>query len=73
MRTGCVLGFFIGFLALAYWLLFLVSALGLIGHLYWTGNVDGEFEPSYLASLYLPPVIFALCCYFALRRPKEFD
>ena len=74
MTIGGVLRFFIGGLALACWLFFLVSALGLIGVIYWDGNVDGHFEPGYLASLYLPPIIFAQCVYFAFRaRKSSFD
>ena len=72
MKAGCVLGFFIGGMALAYWLFLLISALGLIGEIYWDGNVGGQFEPGYVVSLYLPPVIVAVCAYFAVsRRPKS--
>jgi hypothetical protein len=68
VKAGCVFGFFVGGLALAYWLLFLISALGLIGEIYWDGNVSGQFEPGYIASLYLPPVIFVVCAYVAVRN-----
>ena len=41
------------------------------GIIFWDGVIGGEFSPAYVAMLYLPPVLFVACSYFALRRPKS--
>jgi hypothetical protein len=37
-----------------------------IGAVFWSGMISGQFEPEYFAMLYLPPIIFVACIYFAL-------
>ena len=40
------------------------------GVIFWDGVIGGEFSPVYVAMLYLPPIVMAVCSYFALRRAR---
>jgi ABC-type Fe3+ transport system permease subunit len=71
MRPGCVVGFFLGGLAMAYWLFFVAFALALVQQIHPSGVVDGSFELGYFLSLYLPPIIFAFSLWIAFRRPRN--
>ena len=70
MRPGLVIGFFLGGLAMAYWLFFVLFALALVQQIHPSGVVDGTFELGYFLSLYLPPLIFAFSIWLA-RRPRK--
>ena len=70
MKPSCVFAFFVGGLAMAYWLFFLLFALGLGFEIHPSGVVDGTFELGYFLSFYLPPLIFGFSIWVA-RRPKK--
>ena len=70
MKPGCVIGLFLGGFAMAYWLYFLLFALGLGFEIHPSGVVDGTFELGYFLSLYVPPSIFAFSVWIA-RRPRK--
>ena len=70
MRPGLVIGFFLGGLAMAYWLYFVLFAIALGFTIHPSGVVDGTFDLGYFLSLYLPPVILALSIWIA-RRPRK--
>ena len=70
MRPGLVVGFFLGGLATAYWLFFVLFALGLEFEIHPSGVVDGTFELGYFLSLYLPPLVVGFAIWLA-RRPKK--
>jgi len=42
-----------------------------IGVIFWTGMINGRFQATYFAMLYLPPVLFVTCLYLALRRTRS--
>ena len=70
MRPGLVVGFFLGGMAMAYWLFFVLFALGLGFEIHPSGVVDGTFELGYFLSMYLPPLIVAFSVWIA-RRPRK--
>ena len=71
MKPGCVVGFFVGGLAMAYWLFFLTFSIALVQQVHPSGVVDGTFELGYFLSLYLPPIIFVFSLLIAFRRPRS--
>jgi len=42
-----------------------------IGVIFWTGMINGRFQATYFAMLYLPPVLFVTCLYLAFRRTRS--
>ena len=42
-----------------------------IGAIFWTGTINGRFETTYFAMLYLPPLLFVTSLYLAFRRPRN--
>jgi len=71
MRPGCIIGFFLGGLAMAYWLYVLLFTLAFGFEIHPSGVVDGTFELGYFLSIYLPPIIFAFSLWIAFRRPRN--
>jgi hypothetical protein len=71
MRAGCVVGFFLGGFAMAYWLYFVLFILALGFPIHLDGVVDGAFELGYFLSLYVPLLIFAFSIWIARRPRKE--
>jgi hypothetical protein len=39
-----------------------------VGSIFWSGMINGQFEATYFAMLYLPPLLFVVCSYLALCR-----
>jgi len=62
--------------ACAFWIVIFLGATfdpgyDSTGVIFWTGVVNGRFEFSYVAMLYLPPLLLVVSSYFALRRRKD--
>jgi hypothetical protein len=67
-----VLGVISGACALWIFLFYKMSFGGYdsTGVILWSGVINGHFEPTYFAMLYVPPLLLAACLYFAVRRPS---
>ena len=41
-----------------------------LGAVFWTGMINGRFEATYFAMLYIPPLLFLGCIYLAFLRNR---
>ena len=63
--------------ACALWILIFLGATFSRGYdgtgaIFWDGVIGGQFSLVYLTMLYFPPLLMAVCSFFALRRPRGY-